>query len=126
MPKFKSGGGEWVFFYLPIIILTIVLGYRQLIALRRSYPRSTFFTVLGIGIFLMGGMGVEIINDQIFQQYVSQIAISLNSTTAIVNSVKDTIEELTELLGESITLFGLTLFFINRLTKEHREAGETI
>ncbi|MBE9227571.1 hypothetical protein IQ264_19255 [Phormidium sp. LEGE 05292] len=41
--------------------------------------------------------------------------ISLNSTTAIVNSVKDTIEELTELLGESIALFGLTLFFLTQL-----------
>jgi hypothetical protein len=120
MPEFKGGGIEWVFFYLPIILLTIILGYRQLIALWHSYPRSTFFTVLGIAIFLMGGMGVEIINAQFFQQYVPQIAVSLNSTTAIVNSVKDTIEELTELLGESIALFGLTLFFITRLTEASR------
>lgn len=123
MPEFKGGGIEWVFFYLPIILLTIVLGYRQLIALWRSYPRSTFFTVLGIGIFLLGGIGVEVIHAQFFQQNVPQIAISFNSTTAIVNSVKDTIEELTELLGETIALFGLTLFFITRLGTE--EAGES-
>ncbi|MFB2834446.1 hypothetical protein [Floridanema evergladense] len=127
MPEFKSGGIEWVFFYLPIILLTIVLGYRQLIALWRSYLHSTFFTVLGIGIFLLGGIGVEVINAQIFKPYIPQIANSLNTTTAIVNSVKDTIEELTELIGESITIFGLTLFFITRLaevdskTKRQRE-----
>ena len=124
MPEFKGGGIEWVFFYLPIILLTIVLGYRQLIALWRSYPRSTFFTVLGIAMFLMGGIGVEVIHAQFFKQYIPQIAVSLNSTTAIVNSIKDTIEELTELLGESIALFGLTLFFITRLTEKGREAEE--
>ncbi|MFB2897758.1 hypothetical protein ACE1CI_32985 [Aerosakkonemataceae cyanobacterium BLCC-F50] len=124
MPEFKGGGIEWVFFYLPIILLTIVLGYRQLIALWRAYPRSTFFTVLGIVMFLMGGIGVEVIHAQFFKQYVAQIAISLNSTTAIVNSVKDTIEELTELLGESITLFGLTLFFSFRLAERDGEMGK--
>jgi len=124
MPKFKSGGGEWVFFYLPIITITIVLGYRHLFALWRYYPRSTFFTFLGIGLFLFGGMGVEIINNQFFKEYVSQIAVSLNSTTAIVNSIKDTIEELTELLGESIALFGLTLFFINRQIEESKGKGK--
>jgi len=117
MPKFKSGGGEWVFFYLPIITLTIVLGYRHWIALWRCYPKSIFFTVLGICIFVLGGMGVEIINDQIFKENLSKIAVSFNSKTAIVNGVKDTIEEFTELLGESITLYGLVLFFVTRLEK---------
>lgn len=69
-------------------------------------------------------IGVEVIHAQFFKQYIPQIAVSLNSTTTIVNSVKDTIEELTELLGESITLFGLTLFFSFRLAERDGEMGK--
>lgn len=114
LPQFESGGGAWVFFYVPLGLIIILSGYRDLIALWRFYPRATLITILGVGIFLLGGIGVEVINYQFLQSQLWKIQEQDNSLAIIISAIKVTIEETGELLGQSTAIYGLNLFWIKK------------
>lgn len=114
LPQFKSGGGAWVFFYVPLGLIIILSGYRDLIALWRFYPRATLITILGVGIFLLGGIGVEVINYQFLQSKIWKIQEQDTSLAIIINAIKVTLEETVELLGQSAAIYGISLFWIKK------------
>lgn len=117
MPRFPSGGGSWIFIYVPAGIIIIVLGYRDLIALRKAYPRGTLITVLGVAISFAGGVFLELIYYLFLKVKFIQLAENGNSLVLILSALKITLEEFLEMFGESITLYGLSLFLVKRLER---------
>jgi len=117
MPKFPSGGGSWIFVYVPAGIIIILLGYRDLIALWKTYPRGTLITVLGVAISFTGGVFLDFIYYLFLQVKFTQMAENGNSLALILSTLKITLEEFLEMFGESITLYGFSLFLVKRLER---------
>jgi hypothetical protein len=111
MPKFASGGGAWIFFYLFIQLLIVTVGFRDFIQLWRFYPQGMCLTALGIAVFITGGLGTEILNYQILQPLFWHMGQGDRTT---LSAFKDTVEESLELFGESIALQGLVLFLLRQ------------
>ncbi|MBE9225095.1 hypothetical protein IQ264_06545 [Phormidium sp. LEGE 05292] len=117
MPRFPGGGGSWIFIYVPAGIIIILLGYRDLIALWKAYPKGTFITVLGVVLSFAGGVFLDFIYYLFLQVKFAQMAESGNSLALILSTLKITLEEFLEMFGESITLYGLSLFLVKRLER---------
>lgn len=73
--------------------------WRQFLALYQRFPREFWIMALGAGKFLLGAVGVEILDYQIEKDP----ARWLNTGEVIL-------EELLEPIGESIMLYGVILF----------------
>lgn len=117
MPRFPGGGGAWIFIYVPAGTIIILLGYRDLIALWKAYPKGTFITVLGVAISFAGGVFLDFIYYLFLQVKFTQMAENGNSLALTLSTLKITIEEFLEMFGESITLYGFSLFLVKRLKR---------
>lgn len=111
IPKFAAGGGTWIVFYLCFQFLVLVFGWRDLVRLWHFYPLGASMTGLGITLFVAGGLGTEILNQQILQPLLWQMEPGDRAT---FSALKNTVEESSELLGESIALQGLVLFLLKQ------------
>lgn len=111
MPKFSTGGGAWIFLYLFIQLLIFIFGFRDLVKLWHFYPSGVLIICLGIALFVAGGLGAEVFNYQILQPLLWQMG---QSDRTILSALKNTVEESSELLGESIALQGLVLFLLKQ------------
>ncbi|HEY9747409.1 MAG TPA: hypothetical protein V6C63_01805 [Allocoleopsis sp.] len=111
IPKFAAGGGAWIVFYLCFQFLVLVFGWRDLVKLWRFYPLGASTIGLGVALFVAGGLGTEILNQQILQPLLWQMEPGDRTT---FSALKNTVEESLELLGESIALQGLVLFLLKQ------------
>jgi hypothetical protein len=110
-PSLPRGGGAWILFYLFIQLVMVAVGFRDLVKLWRFYPQGALMICLGIALFIVGGLGTEIFNHQILQPLLWQMGQGDRTT---FSSLKNTVEESSELLGESIALQGLVLFLLKQ------------
>ncbi|MBD2123683.1 hypothetical protein [Trichocoleus sp. FACHB-262] len=111
MPSLPGGGGAWILFYLFIQLLIVTVGFRDLTKLWRFYPQGALMICLGIALFIVGGLGTEIFNHLILQPLLWHMG---RGDRATFSTLKNTVEESLELLGESIALQGLVLFLLKQ------------
>ncbi|MEO0984828.1 MAG: hypothetical protein AAFY20_04685 [Cyanobacteria bacterium J06639_14] len=99
---------DWHLIYLGILIGIPLIGWRDFIVLWR-YHRSTVQWVLaGLGIFLLGGFGTEIMKGAIASE------VSTYSSSArllfLTEHLRITVEEFAELCGETLILYAFARF----------------
>jgi hypothetical protein len=94
--------------YTVIYLMFPLLFYRDLIALWQVHRRSTFCGLLGMGIVAIGGIGGELLKD---------ILPSLLSSVWL-EKIRVAIEEGSELIGESLILYGALLFAIRTIESQ--------
>jgi len=111
---------DWQGVYLAIGVTTIILFFRDFIALWHFHRKSTLMMVLGIGIFVLGGFGLEIFKDAFLSSIVGLFVNQGNLIPLLVEKLRVAVEEFSEMLGESLILYGLCLFFAKRLVQEGR------
>jgi GH35 family endo-1,4-beta-xylanase len=100
---------NWTTVYLLIGLTTFVALYRDIITLWRFHRRSTFLMALGIGIFVVGGFGLEIVKQELLQPLLEYIFPPDNSIPFLVEKLRVATEEFSEMLGGSIILYGMSL-----------------
>jgi hypothetical protein len=112
VPRFKGDHGIWVFIY-PLIGFTLFLAfYRQLIAMWNRYRYTTLIMAAGMGIFLIGALGLEIISFQFLR----------SGSFPLLYKVEVAFEEFFEMLGVSVILYGAMLL----LREKKREIDPNI
>ncbi len=108
----------WMPVYLGIGLTTLLVFYRDFIALWHFHRRSTLFVALGMGIFVLGGFGAEVLKVILLQPLLSQITQHGDLIAVLVEKSRVAVEEFSEMLGESITLYGIFLYVAKRLEPE--------
>lgn len=102
VPRFKGDHGIWVFIYLPIGLILFLATFRQLAALWHRYRHATFMMAIGMGIFLLGAVGLEIIGYQFLR----------SGWTPVLYKASVVLEEFLEMSGASIILYGAILLLL--------------
>jgi len=104
---------HWLGIYLGIGVTAFILFCRDFIGLWRFHPKSILIMVLGISIFVFGGLGLEILRNELFA--VVELLVGQGSSIPwLVEKFRVAAEEFSEMLGESLILYGLCLFLTKR------------
>ncbi|NEQ22430.1 MAG: hypothetical protein F6K28_25250 [Microcoleus sp. SIO2G3] len=115
---------DWLPFYFGIGVTTIVMFYRDFVAIWRFRQKAIAFIALGMGIFILGGFGAELLKHELVHTVVSQISRQDELIPVLVEKLRVAVEEFSELLGESITLYGIFLYVAKRLSVNAYEAAK--
>ncbi|HBB32079.1 MAG TPA: hypothetical protein DC064_09855 [Cyanobacteria bacterium UBA9273] len=108
---------DWMPIYLGIGVSTLVVFHRDFIALWHFHRKAISFVAVGMGIFILGGFGAEVLKI-LFNPLLTQTFGQGGTITLLVENLRIAIEEFSELLGESLTLYGLCLFLGKRLEQQ--------
>ena len=99
IPRFKGNHGIWIPIYSIIFVLLATIGRHTIFSILKIYPRQSLLVFSGLLIFVLGGVGLEII----YYLYLE------DSGRPILTKVEIAFEELFEMLGASIVLYGTIL-----------------
>jgi len=99
VPRFKGDHGVWIFIYILVGASLCFATYRDLMAMWKRWRSATSFLAVGMGFFVIGAVGLEIISFQFLR----------SGSTPSLYQVEVALEELLEMSGESIMLYGALL-----------------
>ena len=116
---------DWMPLYLAIGITTPLVFHRDFIALWHFHRKAIVFVALGMGIFILGGFGSEVFKHELVQAILSAMLRQDDFISIFIEKFRVAVEEFSEMLGESITLYGLCLYLAKRLEKESSGAIAT-
>ncbi len=113
LPRFKGEHGIWIVPYALIGLVLFALMFRNFLSVWRHYKRESLIIIKGAALFVLGGMGLEILSYQLVREqpypwyvYATEVAM----------------EEFLEMLGVSIILYGsLLLYQARELTVRNRQ-----
>ncbi|MBY6016758.1 hypothetical protein KUW04_02985 [Halomonas denitrificans] len=102
LPRFEGEHGVWIAPYLAVGLILFLLLMKPLLNVLRAYRRESQIIALGGTLFVLGGVGLEIlsyelIREQDYPWYVYALEVAL--------------EEFLEMVGISIVLYGSLLLF---------------
>ncbi|MGQ4650645.1 hypothetical protein [Lyngbya aestuarii] len=106
---------DWKPIYLGIAITTPLVFYRDFIALWHCHRRAVFFIVLGLGVFVFGGLGLELFPTEPLQTLLAKTFPQEDFIPFFVEKLRVALEEFSEMLGESVILYGICLLVAKRL-----------
>ncbi|MBW4482310.1 MAG: hypothetical protein KME14_07190 [Tildeniella torsiva UHER 1998/13D] len=101
------GQVDWKVIYLSLLVAIAVLGFQDLALLWRTHRLTVLWVLAGLGIFLLGGFGAEMAKDAIATALPTH---SPSATVFFVEHLRITLEELAELLGETVILYAVACF----------------
>jgi hypothetical protein len=98
---------DWKAIYLSSLLFILVLGFRDLVWVWCRHRAMALGVLAGLGIFLLGGFGAELAKDAI-----ASVLTAHTSSRAVflAEHARITLEELAELLGETIILYAIARF----------------
>lgn len=103
---------NWKQIYLTIIIAIVILGYRDFPGFWRFHRMTVIFVAVGTIVFLLGGFGSEFFKEQVLAPRLNH---SHDGFIVAIEKIRVTIEELGEMVGETLILYGVGLLaFPNR------------
>jgi len=103
---------NWKGIYLGLLTAIPVLCWKDLIRLWRSHRDTLMWVGAGMGVFLLGGFGAEFLKDGFATLFNGQDA---ETVAFALERSRVTIEELAELIGETIIIYGMGRFVIQLL-----------
>jgi hypothetical protein len=104
IPRFKGDHGLWVFIYAIIGLILLLANLRAFVAMWNRYRHATSIMAIGMGFFLLGGVGLEAIGYQFLR----------SGSTPLLYSAEVALEEFLEMSGASITLYGTILMLLHK------------
>ncbi len=105
----------WIPIYIVLFLLPPVLFYRDFIALWHFYRQETFFGVLGMVVFALGGFCSGIVNGIFLKPLFIQFLNRGEFARMFEEKSRVAFEELFELIGETLIVYGMLLFVAKRL-----------
>ncbi|MEL6383734.1 MAG: hypothetical protein AAFQ89_15020 [Cyanobacteria bacterium J06626_18] len=99
---------DWKIIYIGILIGIPVLGWRDFLTLWRHYHSTVRWVLAGLGVFLLGGFGAEMLKGAI----ATEVAVHSSSARLLFLSehLRITVEEFAELFGETLILYAFARF----------------
>ena len=113
---------NWKGIYVAILIAIPIMCWRDLARLWREHRSIVLWVFMGLGIFLLGGFGAELIKGHLYAGVSPEATITLAGQNLNllfwVEHLRVTVEEFGELLGETIILFGVAQFVLKSLSPQ--------
>jgi hypothetical protein len=109
---------DWLRGYVLIFLAFPAVFWRDFVALWKLYRRETLLALLGMGIFGMGGFGSEILKYKILQTILWIFFADHPFLILFGEKTRVAFEEFSELLGETLIVFGMLLFVAKRLQEK--------
>lgn len=103
---------NWQLVYLGWLVAMPLLGWRDLIWVWQKHRNLMLWVAAGLGIFLLGGFGAEMLKDTITSE------LSMHTTDRVVflsEHLRVAVEEFAELLGETLILSAFAEFTLRML-----------
>lgn len=97
---------NWKLIYLGLLAAIPVLGRRDLRRLWRHYPTLVLWVLAGLGVFLLGGFGAEMVKGAI----AAKLANGSTRALFLAEHFRIMVEEFAELLGETLILYAFAQF----------------
>ena len=113
---------EWMLIYISIGLITILGFYQDFIALWDFHRRSLLIMAAGMVLIVIGGLGTEIFKYELLQPLLGKIFQQGELVAILVEKLRVAVEEFLEMLGESITIYGICLYVTKRLEEEPSSA----
>ncbi|MFE4107215.1 hypothetical protein [Almyronema epifaneia] len=110
------GHQAWRFVYIGAGTAIPVVFHRQLHRLWHQYRRAVKFAIAGFVVFVLGGFGTELLKIYLLAPAFAALPVRYGGLTAELEAVRVAIEEFAELVGESLTLYGMSLVAAECLT----------
>ena len=99
-PRFAGNHGIWIPLYVTAGVSFLLVTRKQLASLWTKYPRAAAVGTAGMAIFLLGGVGLEILSYEFLRDGSHQVLFNLEVA----------LEEWMEMCGASLILYGVALF----------------
>ncbi|MBW4495780.1 MAG: hypothetical protein KME26_22415 [Oscillatoria princeps RMCB-10] len=109
---------DWLRAYILIFFMFPAVFLRDFVGLWKLYRRETLLALLGMVIFALGGFGAEIVKYKILQPLLWMFFQHHPFFILFVEKTRVAFEEFSELLGETLIVFGILLFVAKRLQQE--------
>jgi len=109
---------DWKPIYISIGLTTPLVFHRELIALWRFQTKAIIFIAIGVVIFMLGGFGLEIIKDELLQPLLYPLFDQDDFIAFFIEKLRVAVEEFSEMLGESLILYGISLFLAKHLSED--------
>lgn len=100
MPRFKGNHGIWIPIYLGVCLVLFLTTYREIRAMWIRFRRETLMMAVGITLFLLGVVGLEILSYEFLA----------DRTSSSLYQAEVALEELLEMFGASVVFYGALLF----------------
>lgn len=98
---------HWKGIYLGVLVAIPLLAWRDFLWLGRHHRGTVLGVAIGMGIFLLGGFGAEMLRGAI----ATEIAAHPTSRLLVLSEyLRVTVEEFAELLGETVILYAFARF----------------
>jgi hypothetical protein len=111
-------GHDWKWLYLSLFVAIMVWHYRDFVVLWHHYRRETCLVLLGIGVFVLGGYGSEMLRD-FLSAGASYQAIAREQILGVsIENLRVAYEESSELAGENLILYACLQFVGKRLDSQ--------
>ena len=105
---------DWKAIYLAILIAIPIVCRRDLVWIWQTHRSIMVWVLLGLSIFLLGGFGAEsikqVLNDGVSSEATFTWLGQDIGVKVLAEHLRTTIEEFSELLGETFILFGVAQF----------------
>lgn len=110
---FKGNHGGWVVIYAVLAVVILVATRRWIALLWTDFRREATLGAIGVGIYLAGAAGLEVIGYQ-----------TEEGTKGTIDSLRIAVEELMEMGGVSIVLYGALLLALTVSSPHARAATD--
>ncbi|MEM7770329.1 MAG: hypothetical protein AAF327_07440 [Cyanobacteria bacterium P01_A01_bin.37] len=107
---------NWKGMYLGILTAIPILCWKDLVRLWRSHRDVVLWIAIGISVFVAGGFGAEYLKSGLTTLFSGNVS---ETTLFTLEQTRTTIEELSELIGETITVYGIGRFTIRFIPVRH-------
>lgn len=115
IPRFKGDHGIWIPLYLSLIPIFLSIFYKNFFAMWNQSKKETILVTSGLGLFLLGAVGMEVIGYQFLT----------TANTPILYILEIAIEEFLEMFGISLVLYGVILYHANLTSNVNKDTGKT-
>jgi hypothetical protein len=115
VPRFRGGYGTWVFVYVPLLLVGIAACLRPIKSWVRHHAGPTRWFVTGGAVFFGGAVGLEVAS------YVSEVGL----WSKRLHRLQIAAEELLEMLGASLMLFGVLSAYVRVRDAQTAATGPT-
>ena len=105
----------WIGFYICVLVAIPIFFHRDFVALWQQHRAACCWVLLGMSIFSLGGFGAEIFRFDSLRSLLTFFQMPATVSVDLPEALRIAVEECLELMGESVVLYGVLRFSINRL-----------
>jgi len=113
----RSWYNLYIYLYILMAVAIFIGFFRDLKAAWKFYPLGALFSGMGMFIFLLGALGLELLKFKLLEPLLLSYIQVDSGTFILIEKMRIGLEEFLEMVGTTMTLYSLGLFWSKRLER---------